>query len=264
MMRKLDVLISTIYEAGICRVADMNLPRVDGVHYIVSWQMPNANSDCDVPIQLLRDDVTVSRIANRGTSINRNNAIAISMAEYCLVADDDIVYTPEQLKCVIETLDSHPEVDVATFKYSGEGNYKTYPETECDIKRLPKNYSVSAIEIAFRRKSLQGKLLFNEKFGPGNHPLQACEDSVFLLEARKAGFNCRFFPIVITYHAGISTGGRIYTKGIAMAEGAYIRKEFGIKGVIRVPLFVYRRVLTHQLTFLKGFLWVMKGFLFRL
>ena len=40
----LDVMIVTIGADGIKRVAAMNLPEVEEVRYIVSWQMPDGIS----------------------------------------------------------------------------------------------------------------------------------------------------------------------------------------------------------------------------
>ncbi|MDE5915852.1 MAG: hypothetical protein K2G71_04680, partial [Duncaniella sp.] len=58
-MLTLDVLIATHTPEGILRVADMNLPVVDGVRYIVSSQ---DHRDAEIPMALeTRHDVTVDR-----------------------------------------------------------------------------------------------------------------------------------------------------------------------------------------------------------
>lgn len=51
---KLDVAISTYQPQGLQRVADMNLPQVEGVRYVVSWQQ---HGGARIPEQLLRNDV---------------------------------------------------------------------------------------------------------------------------------------------------------------------------------------------------------------
>ncbi len=115
----LDVLISTMGYDGIKRVVAMNLPRVDNVKYIVSWQLPGDDFPGVIPQELMREDVNVYQLNSRGISLNRNNAIDNSTADICLTADDDLKYTPEQLKSVIATFENNPDVDIATFKYSG-------------------------------------------------------------------------------------------------------------------------------------------------
>ena len=93
-MLTLDVLIATHTPEGILRVADMNLPVVEGVRYIVSWQ---DHRDAEIPPALdARNDVTVDRFGQRGVSFNRNNAIELSTADVYLVADDDLRYSSSQ------------------------------------------------------------------------------------------------------------------------------------------------------------------------
>ncbi|MDE7407242.1 MAG: glycosyltransferase, partial [Muribaculaceae bacterium] len=136
-MLTLDVLISTIYSAGIHRVAAMNLPVMEGVRYVVSWQCPEGK----IPAELCRSDIKIIPFDKRGLSSNRNNALANSTADLCLIADDDLIYKADQLQKVIDSFEQHPEVEVACFCYKGD--HKRYPIELTDIsKRLPKGYSV--------------------------------------------------------------------------------------------------------------------------
>lgn len=231
----LDVLISTIDRAGIERVAAMGLPEVGGVRYVVSWQRPEG----EVPQALMRPDVTVSRLQGRGTSRNRNHAIDLSTADICLVADDDLRYTPAQLQAVIGAFEANPEVELATFRYTGT-DLRVYPDVETDIsRRCPKGYSPVCIEIAFRREVAQ-RVRFNELTGPGDHTLQAAEDNFFILQAQRSGVRCRFFPITITHHEGLSTGCRPMSPGVLKAQGAFIAVQYGITGPLRLVLFSWR------------------------
>lgn len=260
MERLLDVLISTIDLEGINRVVKMNLPHVDGVHYIVSWQMPGEKHLLNIPDDLKREDITVSQIDSRGSSINRNNAINQVVAPYALHSDDDLIYTPEQLLAVIKTFEDNKDVDIACFKYTGFDN-KQYPETETDLAILPKNFYPTTFEMAFRTATVKGKLKFNENFGIAAPILNASEDGMYLLEARQMGLNCRFFPITITHHAGASTGFRpITNEGVIMAEGAYIHKFYGLKGIPRLPLFVWRNYKKKRIKFWWGIYYITRGF----
>ena len=73
-MLTLDLALITFGPDGIRRVGAMNLPRIDGVHYVVSWQ---CGGDAAVPASLIRPDISVCRTQSRGAAVNRNNAIAI-------------------------------------------------------------------------------------------------------------------------------------------------------------------------------------------
>lgn len=254
-IRKLDVLIATHGNDGLRKVAEMSLPKVDGVHYIVTWQLPN---DEGIPTSLMRDDVEVHKELSLGSSNNRNAGIATSVAPNCLIADNDLRYTPESLTTVIECLEKYPDIDVATFRHSGEPVY--YPAEEIDFtKHMPKGYSVTSFEIAFRRKSI-GNIRFDTNFGI-NAPLASCDDPLFILDCRQAGLKCRFFPITIVEHLGISIGYRRVTDfRVAMSHGAYIRLAYGILGIPRVPLFAWRAWRKGRMPLFWGVYHVTRGF----
>ncbi len=237
-MLTLDVLIVTHTPEGIQRVADMDLPHVDRVRYIVSWQN---HRNAPIPRELAsRVDLAVYRLDVPGISNNRNNALYHSTADICLMADDDLQYLPSQLEAVIRTFEENPGVDYASFMYEGDGG-KLYPASECDLAELPKGFYQSAIEIAVRRDSPAGRLRFHPAFGPGSPRLHAAEDEMFLLTARHMGVKCRFFPIVITRHEGLSTGNRpIDNHYVLWAAGAFINYQYPLTSLLRIPLKAWR------------------------
>lgn len=236
----LDVLISTIGYDGIKRVVAMDLPTVDGVRYVVSWQMPGKDYPGLVPAELSgRNDVDVYQLNSRGISVNRNNAMRMSLADLCLISDDDLRYTPEQLHAVIDTFRNNPDVEIAAFRYSG-GAGKWYSEREFDLSKPVRGFYVTAFEIAFRRENVVGKVTFNELFGPGDHLLQAGEENIFLHQALCRGLKGRYFPITITRHEGFTTGSRALAPGVLMANGAYFAIVYPFSGILRLPLFAWR------------------------
>ncbi|HRF69133.1 MAG TPA: glycosyltransferase [Muribaculum sp.] len=217
----LDVMIVTIGADGIKRVAAMNLPEVEEVRYIVSWQMPDGIS-AKIPDVLKRSDVMVCRHDDKGVSRNRNYAMMKSTADVCLVADDDLVYEPDMLRNVIAVFEDDDTLDVALFRYSG-GSGKWYPSYVYDINRLQKGHFVSEVEIAFRRSTVAGTVRFNELLGTGSPVVCTGEGEMFLFTALKRGLRCRFFPTVIAVHQGISTGFRIADRpGVLMGPGVMI------------------------------------------
>ena len=82
-MVKLQVLICTIGAEGIGRVVESSHPIVEGVEYLVSWQLPDG--DMDVPEALaVRDDVKVCKVNSRGICRNRNKRELLYIyIEYC-------------------------------------------------------------------------------------------------------------------------------------------------------------------------------------
>lgn len=236
MKLKLDVAISTYRPQGLQRVADMNLPEVEGVRYVVSWQ---EHDGAPIPEQLLRRDVKIVRFGRSGQSANRNNSLAYTSAPIVLISDDDLKYTANQLKSVIDTLQANPQVQVATFQYLGDN--KQYPHTEQPITRhIPKGLTFTTFEIAVRRECLSS-LKFDERFGIGGTLFDIGEDEKFMLDAVRMGYICRFFPINITTHPGPTTGLRPITNPRAAAgTGCLIRGWYPWSWVLRIPLKAYR------------------------
>lgn len=234
---KMDVAIATWQPEGIRRVEAMNLPRVPGVRYVVSWQLPG--SDPVIPESLAgRDDVYVCFTDKQGLGANRVNACAHCDAEIILIADDDLIYTPDRLQAIIDTFDRNPDVDLATFQFIGSP--KKYPEKEFDLTfPFPKGYHAASIEIAFRHKVLD-QINFDSRFGIGAPLFQSGEDSKFLHDVIRAGFHCRFFPITICTHDHPTTGDKPMPKGVALAEGKLIRLQYPASWILRVPLKAWR------------------------
>lgn len=203
---KLQVLVSTYGREGIMRLVKSERPQVEGVEYIINWQLPD--EDCEIPSALLRPDFVIKKSDSRGLSRNRNELMRIATGPYCLFSDDDVDYTEEGLRYVIDTFESHPKLDFATFEYEG-GDNKKYPAEEFDMKHPPKNYFVSSIEIAYRYLSLYDrKIHFNEKFGIGSR-FVAGEEEIFVHDLVRNGFRGKFFPRVIVNHKDESTSVRL-------------------------------------------------------
>lgn len=228
----LDVAIATWQPDAIGRIAAMKLPRVEGVRYVVSWQ---AHGDCPVtePIER-RDDITVVRFDGVGVSANRNNALDHCTADIILIADDDLTFTPEGLRGVIDTFKENPSVEVGLFRYATPRS-KVYPDGECDLSLpLPRGYSVAAIEIAVRRDSRAGTLRFNTLFGPGAGMTRG-EDEIFLLTALRRGLRCRFFPLTVATHPHESTGDRRVSSVAALrAIGCIIALYYRVSWPLRL------------------------------
>lgn len=233
---KLDVAIATFRPEGIRRVCEMQLPTVEGVRYVVSWQEHEGEP---IPQELMRGDMKIMRFSGKGLAANRNNALSHCSAELLLTADDDLRYTPEQLKSVIDTMESHPEVDIASFQYSGD--HKRYPEAEAAITlNIPKGLTFTSFEVAMRQRCLK-KLRYDERFGLNGTMYSIGEDDKLMLDAVRMGLNCRYFPIVITSHTGPTTGFRPITDPKALQGMGYlIRGWYPASWPLRVPLKAYR------------------------
>ena len=245
----LDVLICTCGYAGIDRVSRMSLPEVDGVRYVVSWQISEDRSSLMVPRALRRRDVSIFVSDTEGLSRNRNAALRNSYADICLIADDDLNYTAARLNSVMAVFESDTSLDIAAFMYDGGETEKVYPRDECDLHNVCKGWYLTSFELAFRRKRI-GELRFNELFGLGAPVLEAGEENLFLFSALKRGLKGRFFPIVITRHNGPTTGvRRVAEPGVLMSKGAYMYVAHRSTALLRIVLNAWREMRAGRMGF---------------
>lgn len=258
----LEVLICTCREDGIERVAQMNLPNVEGVKYLVSWQLPQRQFPVELPTALRRKDVAVYVTDSIGLSRNRNHALSHSTADVCLIADDDLSYTAERLSAVKSVFERDDALDIATFMYECAEDEKIYPNEECDLRKMRKGWYLTSFELAFRRNKI-GDLRFNELFGLGAPRLDAGEENVFLYSALKRGLNGRFFPIEITRHKGPTTGiSRVAEPRVLMSKGAYIYVAHRPTAVLRIILNAWREKRSGRMSFWHAFRHVWNGMVY--
>lgn len=201
---KLQVLICTYGKEGIERVANGLHPQTKGVEYLVSWQ---ASEGAEVPDTLKRKDFVIYRTDTKGLSKNRNHALSKATATFLLISDDDVDYTQERLKAVIESFEQNPNMDILTFKYDSISASKSYPANRFSLKNPTKGYFVTSFEIALRRKNIIGKIWFNENFGIGA-TFPSGEEDVFIKDCLESGLTGMFLPITITRHDGTTTSER--------------------------------------------------------
>ncbi len=200
----LEVAVCTVGAEGIARVSQMLPERQEGVSYLVSWQR---GEGCDVPQRLAsRRDVRIVMCGRNGLSANRNNALDNACGDIVLIADDDLVYKPGAFDAVRRAFAEHPEVGYATFMHDGPGE-RFYPAEETRLGLpLPRKFFQTSFEVALRRNSRAGRLRYCERFGLGSGRYICGEEELLLRKAIRSGIDCRFFPVVIVAHPGVSTG----------------------------------------------------------
>ncbi|MCH5216892.1 MAG: glycosyltransferase [Muribaculaceae bacterium] len=255
MALTLDVAIATHTPGGIQRIVGMNLPQVDGVRYVVSWQ---EHKGFPLPNQIAeRKDIEVFRLDEKGLSINRNNALSKCSGDIILIADDDVAYSVEGLNIVRNTFEQNPRLDVATFKSDSDKN-RVYPQSITVLRRkLPKGYYVRSIEIAFRRRTA-GHLRFHPELGAGVPKLQSGEDEMVLHAAINRHLHCEFFPYIICNHSGLSTGAKPTASSLRGA-GCVIALRYPLSCVLRLPLKAWRVKNNYKISFFKSIYYLIDG-----
>lgn len=207
----LQVQLCTFGEAGMKRLLASRHPAVEGVCWLVSWQQPDA--PLPIPDELAsRPDFEVITSADRGISLNRNHALDHpGDVPLVLIGDDDVNYSSEGLRELIETFGRHPEADVVCCRYTCFGRYvKPYGEGVIALERPPFGWYITAFELAFRRDCLRG-LRFNENISIGTPRIIAGEETVFLCDLQRQGVRGLIAPIDIGAHDHATTSERLRT-----------------------------------------------------
>lgn len=235
----------------------MDLPVIDGVSYIVSWQ---DHRDTPIPPVLNRTDLKIIRYDKYGQSLNRNNAFDHCSADIILCSDDDLIYDINGLVGIIETFSAHPELDLATFHSNSPHAENKYPIRRCPLRiPLPKNYYVACYEIAFRRTSAQN-LRCHPKLGLGSPDMHGGEDELLLLSAIRRGLNCQYIPLTICSHPQESTGTKpILTSKNIRAMGCIIALTYPVSCILRLPLKAWRIHRRGQSSLPKALLYLASG-----
>lgn len=219
-MKTVDILICTLDE-GIYSAQNVVGERRDNIKYIISWQRLSS-TQIEVPEKFInRDDVFIYELSGKGLSRNRNNALRYAESDICFIADDDVEYDFDKLQELVNYYESNPEIDLITFKYRTKCNGKQYPVGSFDLRNKPNNFNISSIEISFKRKSVQGRIFFNELLGLGSPKAGAGEDDIFILDCLDSGLKCCYLPITVVTHndstTGVRDGGKervIFSRGI--------------------------------------------------
>ena len=235
---KLQVLICTLGEAGIQRVAKGEHPRVPGVEYLVSWQLPDG--DAAIPDELLRPDFKIIKTKSIGIANNRNNAIFHASAPISIMTDDDVSYNQEELQNVINCYSQNPNIDFITFKYNSSRFPKKYPRHTFNLNTPPKGYYVSCIEITFRTSKIKNIVSFNEHFG-FHTTFHGGEEDIFIHDCLKAGLNGIFIPDILGTHNHSTTGNRDSDKNKAIiCKGAIFYHTHTQTWPLRMFVHAYR------------------------
>ncbi len=256
-MLTIDIAISTYKPEGIQRLASHPLPKMPGVRYVVSWQLPQMAA---VPASFAeREDIVVYRFDTPGQSHNRNNALSHCDADIVIISDDDVTFLPEGIERLREAYQRHPEMDVATFRSIHDSSV-VYPASETPLGcPLPKGYYVCCIELSMSRKAAQ-TLRFNPELGLNSPRMHGAEDEIMLLTAIKRQMDVRFIPTTVCEHPHPSTGLKCHhTPENLRATGCSIALYYPASALPRILLKAIRLRKHSKDPLLKSLFYMIQG-----
>ena len=135
--------------------------------------------------------------AEKGVGLSRNNALLRAKADIILFSDEDIVYEEGYAEKILEAFEKRPNADMLLFNMEVEADRATY-HIEKEIRvRFYNSGRYPTYSFAIRREKLhKANITFSLLFGGGARYSNG-EDSLFLLECLKKGFQVYALPIQI-------------------------------------------------------------------
>ena len=129
----------------------------------------------------------------RGVGLNRNNALMRATSEFCLFADDDMVYDDGYPEIVRRAFELLPKADVIIFNLRGRDKGRGKINKIYKVNYM--NYlKFGTARIAIRREVIKKNgIFFNQCFGGGTEHCHG-EDNLFLTECLKKRLKVYAFP----------------------------------------------------------------------
>ena len=232
---RFQVFICVYGLEGMKRVQKTLHPAADGVEYVIMRQLaPGESGDERFPALEAGQDYRIIVTPTLGIAANRNEALRHATAPAILITDDDIQLHEGALKTIMDEFDRHPEADIISFKFDSDYHNKSYPDYSFDLRRMPRFFYVSAMEIALRPARVRHRLAFNEAFGINTH-FKGGEEDIFVIDALKRGLTWLFIPATVMYHPGLTTGTRLdQDYELIVTKGAVFYHKYPLSWPLRM------------------------------
>jgi glycosyltransferase involved in cell wall biosynthesis len=200
---KIEVLISTMHQNSMDIFDNMNI-KSDALavnQYDYEYKEESiSNNNIHRMISL----------NERGLSNSRNLAIRSSIADICVIADDDLIYRDNYVDIITHAYNKHPDADIIAFSVpSSNKEWPTKVLKYMNVNAL-QSMKLSSVQLTFRRERIiDHKIRFNAFFGSGS--VYTCgEENIFLIECLKKGLKIIYIDSEI---ATVNQNGSTWFKG---------------------------------------------------
>lgn len=181
-----QVLVATMYQTDHSLIEKMNINS----DVIVGNQ---CNFNLIEKFEYNSHSVLYLNFNERGVGLNRNNSLMRASGEYCLFADDDMVYVDNYVELVENAFLKYPDADIIVFNLR-EKIPTRYIITEQHRIRWRNYLRYGTARIAFKLSSIRkNAIYFNQCFGGGTAHCHG-EDSLFLTTCLKNGLKIYAIP----------------------------------------------------------------------
>lgn len=233
-MSELLILISAYGPQALEKIASLRHESCQNVRYIVGWQKYDVRR---IPSFLKqRKDFTILYEETVGLCNNRNALLKYAWDEivtvtdydvYALIADDDLEYTANNLNAAFKAFETNPRSHILTFQYASALFPKKYPSKSFDIRRPPKGYFVTSMELGFNlslfKQSFENlePIYFHPAFGVNGTLFGCGEEDLLLSRLLRKDCTGTYIPVEICSNTESTTSERISdTEAFIETKGA--------------------------------------------
>ena len=222
-----EFLISTINRTDLRFLENIFVNNdISQIHGVV------VNQCINIPVTDIKSpypNIKCYSVNEKGISKSRNLALEKSSGDYCIIADDDIVYPSEINKKFEALFKNNEDADILTFCIeTPEGiPYKNYSKKSYIVRSPLYLMKISSVEISFKRESvIESEVRFNTRLGLGS---EFCvgEEIYFLHDCKKSGLKIKYLPEKLVKHH-LNSSGKKFTQNSILANGIMNAKLFPI------------------------------------
>ena len=172
-------------------------------------------------------NIVVMNSFEKGLSKSRNLALDNATADWCLIADDDLVYTVNFEQEIERAIAMYGDSGIIAFKVQNEIGepLKNYPNEHRLNIGLFARIQLASVELLIHRKAIQGRCQFNISFGLGSEIFSFGEEYLLAHGVwERLRLPISFYNANIVQHLGVDTGVAIDIDNKYKTQGALYAK----------------------------------------
>lgn len=237
-------------------IATMNRENLDFLYKM----FPNSNIEGlniiivnqTTPQKILKSNLLSVKVINsfdKGLSKSRNLALENATSNWCLIADDDLVYVIGFENIISSGIEEYNSSGVVVFKsmVDAETPRRDFPETSKKHITTLKQFNVASFEMVLNR-SIPNPLFFNENFGLGSNVFLFGEEVVLMRDYIEEGFSVSYCDKAIVFHPKDNTG-TIYEHSLRyFTKGGVLKYTYPKKYVLWIFIQLFFDVKQHKIS----------------
>jgi glycosyltransferase involved in cell wall biosynthesis len=252
---KLEVLVSTMHRQNIDLVEKM---RIDTDALIINQCNNNNYTERQFDNNLVR----MLSVRERGLSKSRNLAIKNSIADICVIADDDLRYNNGYENIILEAYKKYQDAAVIAFDVPSTNKDRPTSTLKEGKVGFLKSMKIASFQITFNKRYFSNDShLFNEHFGAGS-VYTSGEENIFLANVIKSKMKVYFVnKEIATVDHDESTWFNGFDITLFKTKGAMFYELSRSYSFLLILQFAIRKhkLYKHNISFIKAISYMISG-----